>query len=139
MCPGKVSNSSCTSGYVIGYVCKWICKYNLRRCIIHCVTWYHFLCISCCPSFCFLHLWYPIVLFWHIDTKGRSSSEAGFFVILLYFFLLLALYFCCLCEMTFLALGVSILPFPTLLTYALELFRQYGIFFPFFYNGNTKK
>jgi hypothetical protein len=30
-----VSNSSCTSGYVIGYVCKWICKYNLRGCIIH--------------------------------------------------------------------------------------------------------
>ena len=29
MCPGKVSNSSCTCGYVIGYVCKWICKYKL--------------------------------------------------------------------------------------------------------------
>jgi hypothetical protein len=34
--------------------------------------------------------------------------------------------------MTFIALGVSILPLPTLLIYVLELFRQYGIFFHFF-------
>ena len=54
------------------------------------------------------------------------------YVILLYVFLLVALYFCCLCEMAFIALGVSILPLPTLLIYVLELFRQYGIFFHFF-------
>jgi len=111
MCPGKESNSSRTSGYAIGCVCKWICKYNFRRSVIHCVTWHHFLCISCCPSFCFLHLWYPIVLLWHIDTKERSSSEAVFGSgILLYIFPLVALYFCCLCEMAFIALRVSILP-----------------------------
>jgi hypothetical protein len=38
-------------------------------------------------------------------------------LILLYFFLLVALYFYCLCEMTFIVLGVSILPLPTLLMY----------------------
>ena len=64
---------------------------------------------------------------WH---QGKIIIRSCFgYVILLYVFLLVALYFCCLCEMAFIALGVSILPLSTLLIYVLELFRQYGICF----------
>lgn len=116
------------------YLCKCICKYNLRRCVIHSVTWYHFLCVSCCLSFCFELC--IIATFVYVTSHCSLLallwfvSDWGFCCISTFWWHYI---FVACVELPLLPLGYRFCLFLPFWYMMLELFRKYDIFvFVFF-------